>query len=151
VLQRRSDLIISGGENVYPAEVERALRAHSSVADALVIGAPDAEWGQRVAALLVPKPGRDIDVDDVLRFAREHLAGYKLPRIVRIVHALPLLPNGKIDRRAAAFQISDFRFQISEDGGSSPPLRRDFAHFHTFRPIGPYAKSMGERGPGGEA
>jgi O-succinylbenzoic acid--CoA ligase len=105
VLQRRSDLIISGGENVYPAEVERVLRAHPSVADALVVGAPDAEWGQRVAALLVPHANATIDVDDVLRHARSQLAGYKLPRIVRVVHALPLLSNGKLDRKAAERQV----------------------------------------------
>lgn len=107
VLQRRSDLILSGGENVYPAEVERILRAHPSVADALVVGVPDEEWGQRVAALLVPQVQTSIDVDAVLTHARERIAGYKLPRIVRVVQALPLLPNGKTDRKAAIAQISN--------------------------------------------
>ncbi len=110
VLQRRSDLIISGGENVYPAEVERVLRTHPAVADALVIGAPDAEWGQLVCALLVAHAGASIDIDAVLAHARKSLAGYKRPRRIQIVHTLPLLPNGKIDRKAAEKQISDFRF-----------------------------------------
>ncbi len=105
VLQRRSDLIISGGENVYPAEVERALCAHPSVADALVIGVPDAEWGQRVGALLVAHDAAPLDADAVLTDARKRLAGYKIPRVVRVVHALPLLPNGKVDRRAAEMQF----------------------------------------------
>jgi o-succinylbenzoate---CoA ligase len=106
VMQRRTDLIVSGGENVYPAEVERVLRAHPAVEQALVVGVPDAEWGQRVGALLVTREGETLDLDGLLRHAREQLAGYKLPRVVRAVNAFPLLPNGKHDRRAAAMQLA---------------------------------------------
>ena len=98
VLQRRSDLIVTGGENVYPAEVERALRSHPKVKDALVVGLPDAEWGQRVAALVVAD---GITADELLAHARTTLAGYKLPRVVRFAPALPLLANGKLDRAGA--------------------------------------------------
>lgn len=98
VLQRRSDLIVSGGENVYPAEVERALRSHPRVRDALVVGLPDAEWGQRVAALVVAD---GVTAEELVARTRALLAGYKLPRVVRFVPALPLLANGKLDRAGA--------------------------------------------------
>ncbi len=101
LVQRRSDLIVSGGENVYPSEVEEALRAIDGVEDALVIGLPDEEWGQRVAALITPRDGELLEVD--LRSALSgRVAGYKIPRVMRIVPQLPLLPNGKIDRVGAA-------------------------------------------------
>jgi O-succinylbenzoic acid--CoA ligase len=106
IMQRRTDLIVTGGENVYPAEVERVLCEHPAVEEALVVGVPDAEWGQRVGALLVAREARALEIGDLLTHARARLAGYKLPRLMRVVNALPLLPNGKHDRRAAANQLS---------------------------------------------
>ena len=102
VLQRRTDLIISGGENVYPAEVEAVLTAHPDVAAACAVGVPDAEWGQRVAAAVVPAPGSALTDVTLNVFARERLAGYKVPRQWRIVDALPLTASGKVVRRAVA-------------------------------------------------
>jgi O-succinylbenzoic acid--CoA ligase len=107
LVQRRSDLIVTGGENVFPAEVERALREHAAVQDALVLGLPDAEWGQRVAALVVLCAGAVVDTNDLIAEMRSQLAGYKLPRVVRFVQSLPMLANGKVDRNAARVLLSD--------------------------------------------
>ena len=101
ILQRREDLIVSGGENIYPAEVERVLRSHPRVAEAVVFGRPDAQWGQRVVALVQPASGASISHDSIGRFLRERLAGYKVPRQIVFVDALPLTASGKIQRREA--------------------------------------------------
>jgi acyl-CoA synthetase (AMP-forming)/AMP-acid ligase II len=94
VLARRSDLIVSGGENVYPAEIEQALLAHPDVADALVVGVPDDRWGQVPLALVVLRhPGEP----DLLAHLAERLARYKLPRIV-VGPEIPRLASGKPDR-----------------------------------------------------
>jgi len=101
VAQRRSDLIVSGGENVYPAEVEAVLETHSSVREAVVVGVEDAEWGQRVAALVVSSDTRP-DAEALIAHCRAQLAGYKCPRIIRFVDALPRTASGKVLRREAA-------------------------------------------------
>ena len=75
VVQRRSDLIVSGGENVYPSEVEAVLRQHPAVEDACVVGLPDAEWGQRVGAMVALRPGESLTEADLIAFSRERLAG----------------------------------------------------------------------------
>src|SRR5690606_19213253 len=100
ILQRRSDLIVRGGENVYPAEVEAVLRRHPAVAEACVVGIPDAEWGQRVAAMVVLENGREVTAGELEAHCRQHLAGYKLPRVWRFVATLPQTASGKISRRA---------------------------------------------------
>ncbi len=102
VLQRRTDLIVTGGENVYPAEVEAVLTAHPDVAAACVVGVPDVEWGQRVAVAVVPAPDAALTDVALSDFARERLAGYKVPRQWRFVDALPLTASGKVLRRAVA-------------------------------------------------
>ncbi|GIW03146.1 o-succinylbenzoate--CoA ligase [Roseiflexus sp.] len=99
VVQRRSDLIISGGENIYPAEVEQALRQHPAVADVAVVGVPSAEWGQQVGAAIVLRDP-SVSVEAILAFSRTRLAGYKQPRVVRIVAELPRTASGKIQREA---------------------------------------------------
>lgn len=106
LVQRRSDLIVSGGENVYPAEVEAALRRHPAVVEACVVGVPDAEWGQRVAAMVQVREGTAVSPDELITFCREHLAGYKIPRRVQLVDALPLTASGKIGRRQVAETLS---------------------------------------------
>ncbi|HEY3057595.1 MAG TPA: o-succinylbenzoate--CoA ligase [Chloroflexota bacterium] len=97
VQDRRSDLIVSGGENVYPAEVEAALLAHPAVEDAGVFGVADAEWGQTVAAALVLR--EPASADDILAFCRRRLAGYKLPKRLEFVEVLPRNAAGKLLRR----------------------------------------------------
>ncbi|MFN8531446.1 MAG: o-succinylbenzoate--CoA ligase, partial [Anaerolineae bacterium] len=102
VVQRRTDLIVTGGENVYPAEVESVLRQQPSVEEVCVVGIPNAEWGQQVAAAIAIKPGHSLTTDELTAFAREHLAGYKVPRRVLFVSALPMTASGKIERKAVA-------------------------------------------------
>lgn len=98
VLGRRTDLIVSGGENVYPAEVERVLRAHEAVDEATVVGLPDAEWGQLVAAMIVPRPGVALDRTVLERHIRTQIAGYKVPRVWHFAPELPFTASGKVHR-----------------------------------------------------
>lgn|GEM_PF-36021 len=102
VLDRRSDLVVSGGENVYPAEVEAALLAHPDVDDAGVAGLPHADLGRCVTAWVVLRRGARPDAPALERFLRARLAGYKTPRSIRFVEALPRGAGGKLDRRALA-------------------------------------------------
>ena len=96
---RVKDMIVSGGENVYPAEVENALFAHPEIADVAVIGVPDEKWGEAVKACVVPEAGAAPDPEEIIAFARQRIAGYKLPKSVDFVEALPRNPSGKILRR----------------------------------------------------
>ena len=96
---RIKDMIVSGAENVYPAEVENALMGHPAVADVAVIGVPDERWGEAVKAVVVLKPGERATADDIVAFARPRIAGYKLPKSVDFVAELPRNPSGKILRR----------------------------------------------------
>ncbi|GAB1422593.1 o-succinylbenzoate--CoA ligase [Anaerolineales bacterium] len=100
VLERRSDLIISGGENIYPSEIETCLLNLEAIEAAAVIGLPDPEWGQRVAAVLVLKAGHTITTAQLDTYCRQHLAAYKIPRHYRFVPALPLTASGKIKRQS---------------------------------------------------
>jgi len=97
MVQRRSDLIVSGGENVYPAEVEAALREHPAVAAVCVVGLPHREWGQQVAAVVVT--GGPVTIEELLAHSQERLAGYKLPRLIRFASELPQTASGKIARQ----------------------------------------------------
>lgn len=99
VVQRRSDLILSGGENVYPAEVEAILRQHPAVKEACVVGLPDAEWGQTVAAMVELLPGESLSGQALILFSQEKLARYKQPRMIEIVDQLPQTASGKIERK----------------------------------------------------
>ena len=99
IVQRRSDLILTGGENVYPREVENALRRHPAIEEVIVVGVTDAEWGQRVAAAIQVKHGKILSPQEVMRFAREELAGYKIPRQIRFVDTFPRTASGKIQRQ----------------------------------------------------
>jgi fatty-acyl-CoA synthase len=94
---RSKELYISGGENVYPAEVERVLEEHPDVAEAAVVGVPDPEWGERGRAYVVPARG-PLDTDALLAWARERLAGYKLPKEVIVVDELPRTASGKLQK-----------------------------------------------------
>ncbi len=107
ILQRRDDLIVSGGENIYPAEVEAALRQHPAVAEAVVLGLQDADWGQRAAAVIETRAGQSLSSADVVAFARERLAGYKVPRRIAFVEALPRTASGKAQRREARKAFDD--------------------------------------------
>jgi acyl-CoA synthetase (AMP-forming)/AMP-acid ligase II len=111
VVDRKKDMIISGGENIYSWEVEEALRSHPSVAEAAVIGVPDAEWGESVKAFVVVRAGARGSSDDLIGHCRSVIASYKKPRTVEFVEALPRLFNGKVDKKAlrAPFWARDGR------------------------------------------
>ncbi|WP_168076645.1 fatty acid--CoA ligase [Caulobacter sp. SSI4214] len=96
---RVKDMIISGGENIYPAEVESAVYGHPHVAEVAVIGVPDDKWGEAVKAVVAPKPGVTPDAADIIAFARSRIAGFKAPKSVDFVPALPRNASGKILRR----------------------------------------------------
>jgi acyl-CoA synthetase (AMP-forming)/AMP-acid ligase II len=99
IYDRVKDMIVSGGENIYPAEVENALFGHPAVADVAVIGVPDEKWGEQVKAIVVRKPGVDVTDREIIDFARERIAHFKAPRTVDFVEALPRNPSGKILKR----------------------------------------------------
>jgi long-chain acyl-CoA synthetase len=93
---RVKDMIVSGGENIYPAEVENVLMSHPAIADVAVIGVPSEKWGESPRAIVVVAPGTEADEDDIIAFARGRLARYKCPVGVDFTDALPRNPSGKI-------------------------------------------------------
>jgi long-chain acyl-CoA synthetase len=96
LVDRAKDLVISGGENVYPVEVENALAAHPHLAEVAVIGVPHQRWGETVKAIVVPRAGAEVDQDDVISFVRQRLAGFKCPTSVDVVATLPRTATGKV-------------------------------------------------------
>jgi acyl-CoA synthetase (AMP-forming)/AMP-acid ligase II len=96
---RVKDMIISGGENIYPAEVEKAIFGHPDVSDVAVIGVPSERWGEEVKAIVVPRPGATPDPASIIAWARERIAAYKAPKSVDFTDALPRNAGGKILRR----------------------------------------------------
>jgi len=93
------DMIITGGENVYPAEVESAIFGHPAVQEVAVIGVPDAKWGETVKAVVVAKPGTTVEESDIIAWARERIAPFKCPRSIDLIDALPRNASGKILRK----------------------------------------------------
>ena len=96
---RDDDMIVSGGENVFPGEVEDLLAGHEAVAEAAVFGVDDEQFGQRLKAVVVRATGKDLSADDVKRFVKANLAGYKVPRDVEFVDELPRTSTGKVLKR----------------------------------------------------
>jgi fatty-acyl-CoA synthase len=96
---RVKDMIVSGGENIYPAEVENALMGHPDVADAAVIGVPDDRWGEAVKAVIVLRPGAEQNPASIIAHCRELIASYKAPKSVDFIAVLPRNPSGKVLRR----------------------------------------------------
>jgi acyl-CoA synthetase (AMP-forming)/AMP-acid ligase II len=99
VQDRIKDMIVSGGENVYPAEVESAIYGHPAVAEVAVIGVPDSKWGEAVKAIVVLKPGGEPDADSILAFARSRIGSFKVPKSVDFVPELPKNATGKVLKR----------------------------------------------------
>jgi fatty-acyl-CoA synthase/long-chain acyl-CoA synthetase len=99
ICDRKTDMIISGGMNIYPAEIEAALEQHPEIYDVAVFGIPSEEWGEVVHATVVRSPGSSLAGEEVTAFAREHLAGYKVPRSVAFTDELPRTGSGKILKR----------------------------------------------------
>jgi len=96
---RDDDMIVSGGENLFPGEVEELLITHEAIGEAAVIGVDDPEFGKRLAAYVVLKPGQDLTADEVREFVKQSLARYKVPRDVTFLEELPRTPTGKVLKR----------------------------------------------------
>jgi long-chain acyl-CoA synthetase len=109
IYDRVKDMIVSGGENIYPAEVESALFGHAAVADVAVIGVPDERWGEAVKAVVVKKPDAEVTAGELIMWARERIAGYKLPKSVDFIEALPRNPTGKILKHALRARFAGTR------------------------------------------
>jgi long-chain acyl-CoA synthetase len=114
IVGRKKDMIIRGGENVYPREIEKALYEHPAVAEVACVGIPDPDLGEEVGAAVVLKPGASVDPDELREWAKARLAAYKYPRRVWLVDSLPHGPTGKIVRRSV---------QPPQDVGSTRPVR----------------------------
>jgi acyl-CoA synthetase (AMP-forming)/AMP-acid ligase II len=100
VVDRKKDMIVSGGENIYSREVEEALSTHAAIKEAAVVGVPDPTWGESVFAFVTTAPGAGITADELVAHCRRQIASYKKPRFVRVVEALPRIFNGKVDKKA---------------------------------------------------
>jgi acyl-CoA synthetase (AMP-forming)/AMP-acid ligase II len=98
VVGRKKDMVKSGGISIYPLEIESVLYSHPDVLEAAVVGVPDPQWGEAVKAVIVPKPGATIAVEDIIRFSRERLASYKIPKSVDLVSSLPHTEVGKVNK-----------------------------------------------------
>ncbi len=96
IVDRRKDMIVSGGFNVFPREIEDVIASHPSVSTVAVIGVPDEKWGETVKAVVVRKPGSDVTPESIIAYARERLAHYKCPTSVDFAEALPRNPSGKL-------------------------------------------------------
>ncbi len=106
LVDRKKDMIVSGGENVYSREVEEALMSHPAVADAAVIGVPDTRWGEAVLGVVVRKPGKSPPAEELVAHCRGLIAGYKCPKRIEFVEQLPRLPSGKISKIALRGQFA---------------------------------------------
>jgi acyl-CoA synthetase (AMP-forming)/AMP-acid ligase II len=98
LVDRKKDMIISGGENIYSREVEEAIVSHSAVSEVAVIGAPDEKWGEAVMAIVLAKPGASVEAEEIVEHCRTQIASYKKPRHVIFVEEIVKLPSGKIDK-----------------------------------------------------
>lgn len=107
IVDRKSDMIIRGGENIYPREIDELLYTHPSIAAAATIGVPDELYGEEVAAFVVLRDGSRMSADELIAFCRQHLADYKCPKTVRFVVELPKGPTGKILKRELARQHAE--------------------------------------------
>jgi fatty-acyl-CoA synthase len=99
ILDRKKDLIVSGGENIYPAEIERLLAEHPKILEVAVVGVPDERWGESPRACVVPRPGQTITLEEIVGFCDGRIARYKHPGSVCTLEALPRNSMGKVLRR----------------------------------------------------
>jgi long-chain acyl-CoA synthetase len=99
IVDRSKDMIIRGGYNVYPREVEEVLMTHPAVSLAAVIGVPNESHGEEIKAVVIPEKGVDVTPEELVEWSKEQMAGYKYPRIVELVDALPMTATGKILKR----------------------------------------------------
>jgi acyl-CoA synthetase (AMP-forming)/AMP-acid ligase II len=99
IVDRKTDMVISGGVNIYPAEIEEVIHEHPAVLDVAVIGVPNEEWGEELKAVVQLKPGTRASADDIIDFCRSRVADYKRPRSVDFVAEVPRNPSGKLLKR----------------------------------------------------
>ena len=99
IVDRAKDMIVSGGENIYSAEVESALSVHPAVAAVAVIGVPDERWGEAVKALVIRRDSQQVDEVELIRFCRDRLAAYKVPKSIEFMSSFPLVASGKISKK----------------------------------------------------
>ena len=99
IVDRLKSMIITGGENVFPAEVERSLGNHPEVAEVVVVGVPDKDWGEVIKAVVVRAQGSHLSAADVSTYIEQELGSYKKPRIVEFLAELPMTPTGKVNRK----------------------------------------------------
>ena len=99
LVDRKADMVISGGVNVYPLEIEEILHRHPKVLEAAVIGVPDSKWGEALLAFVVPKPGSSVDPEEIVSFCEGKMARFKIPRSIQLVAELPKSPAGKVLKR----------------------------------------------------
>ena len=107
LVDRKGDMIISGGENVHPTETENTLQEHPAVREVAVVGVPDEKWGEAVKAVVAVEPGREVTAEELIAFCKERIAGYKCPRSVDFVDELPKSTVGKILRREVRNRYSE--------------------------------------------
>jgi acyl-CoA synthetase (AMP-forming)/AMP-acid ligase II len=122
---RLKDMIIRGGENIYPREIEQVLFEHDDVADVAVVGVPDATWGEQVAAFIRPAAGRTPDADQLFAYCRSRLAPHKTPRHWTFLDAFPLTPSGKVQKyvlRQRFLAQSDARADGPDISAAAPPV-----------------------------
>ena len=108
---RRSDLVVTGGENVYSTEVEQALCKHPAVNQAAVVGIPDERWGEKVTAMVILSAGQSATEEELIAHCRTLIAGYKVPKTIRFLPSFPMTPSGKVLKR-------DLRAQFSESASN---------------------------------
>jgi fatty-acyl-CoA synthase len=115
IVGRSKDMVIRGGENVYPREVEEFLYGHPDIADVQVIGVPDARYGEELMAWIIPRPGASLDEDKVRAFCQGRIAHYKIPRYVKQVQEFPMTVTGKVQK----FKLRDRAIEELDLGASA--------------------------------
>ncbi len=99
IVDRKKDMIVTGGENVYSTEVENTLYMHEAVLECAVVGVPDEKWGETVHAIVVLKPGATATAEELISFCKEHIARYKAPKSIEFLESLPKTGSGKIEKK----------------------------------------------------
>jgi acyl-CoA synthetase (AMP-forming)/AMP-acid ligase II len=115
IVDRKKDMLISGGINIYPREIEEVLYKHPAIYEAAVIGMPDEEWGEKVTAVVVVKEGQKLEENELIAYCKEHLATYKKPKKVIFAPSLPKTPTGKILKRELRMRHAPKRELEGED------------------------------------
>ena len=118
IVDRKKEMIIRGGQNVYPKEIEGVLYRHPAILEAAIVGLPDKVWGEEVAAFIVLKPSEKIERSDLIGYCKQNMAGYKCPRKVFFVEQLPKTATGKIQKGRIVEQYLTKQVEMAEEGNS---------------------------------